>query len=105
MIVFVVNSKEKIVALARNKGALKIFEHSGESRALWEIPKEEHASEWDVVAMNIDADDNIYPITTFQQNDEQIWSVKLSIFDKNGNEKLQSAYLFFKVLITRCAWQ
>jgi hypothetical protein len=83
----VVNSKGQIVAQAQGEGTLKIFKRSGESRTLREAPREEHASECYVEAMDIDAKDNLYVITTFRESDDESRSFKLFIFDENGNKK------------------
>ncbi|CAB4031261.1 Hypothetical predicted protein [Paramuricea clavata] len=86
----VVNSKGDIVALTRDKRTFKFFKPSGESRILCEAPNEEHESEYfGVTAMDIDAEDNLYVITRFRGSDDQSRSMKLSIFDENGNKKLE----------------
>ncbi len=46
--------------------------------------------------MDIDVEDNIYVITTFQESDDEPWSFKLFIFDKNGNKKLESPLPFLQ---------
>ena len=84
----VVNSKGDIVAWTRNKRALKVCKRSGESRTLCEVPNKEHASEY-VDAMDIDAEDNLYVITSSRDRDDQSWSFKLFVFDENGNKKLE----------------
>ena len=89
-----VNSEGNIVALTKDGRTFKIFKRSGESRTLCEVPREEHASKSFVEAMNIDAEDNIYVITAFQKSDEQLWSLKLFIFEKNGNKKLETPLPF-----------
>ena len=83
-----------VVALTRDTRTVKIFKRSGESRTLCEAPREEHASEWFVQAMDIDVEDNIYVITAFQESDDKPW--KLFIFDKNGNKKLESPLPFIQ---------
>ena len=86
----VVNSKGDIVARTSNKHTLKVCKRSGESRTLGEVPNEEHASKY-VDAMDIDAEDNLYVITSSRDRDDQswTWSFKLSVFDENGNKKLE----------------
>ena len=90
----VVNNKGEILALTRDESTLKIFERSGESRTRCEVPREEHASNWDVTAMDIDAEDKIYLITTFRKKHDQLRRFKLFIFDENGNKKLESLLPF-----------
>ena len=90
----VVNSMGDIVAPTRYTDTLKIFKRSGESRTLCEVPSEEHASKCFVIAMDIDVEDNIYVITTFQESDDELWSFKLFTFDKNGNKKFESSLPF-----------
>ena len=61
----VVNSKGEILALThreRTPRCLKLFKDSGESRTLCEAPEQDHALDWHVHAMNIDAEDNIHLI-------------------------------------------
>ena len=87
----VVNTKADIVALTQDASTFKVFEPSGESRILCEVP---NPSECYVVAMDIDGEDNLYVITIFQESDDQSWSYKLFIFDKNGNKKLESPLPF-----------
>ena len=86
----VVNSKGDIVARTSNAHTFKVFKSSGESRTL---PNKEHASEYmdaiTVNAMDIDAEDNLYVITSSQEGDDQLWSFKLFVFDENGNKKLE----------------
>jgi hypothetical protein len=87
----VVNSKGDIVAhFARTSNAhtFKVFKRSGESRTLCEVPNKGHASE-SVEEMDIDAEDNLYVITSSRDRDDQSWSFKLSVFDENGNKKLE----------------
>jgi hypothetical protein len=83
----VVNSKGDIVARS-NARTFKVFKRSGESRTLCEVPNKEHASKY-VDSMDIDAEDNLYVITSSQEGDYQLWSFKLSVFDENGNKKLE----------------
>ncbi|CAB4002590.1 Hypothetical predicted protein [Paramuricea clavata] len=90
----VVNSKGDIVALTKGTRTFKVFKRSGESRILCETPREKPASEWYVTAMDIDAEDNLYIITRFRESDDHSWRLKLFIFDKNGNKKLNSALPF-----------
>jgi phage-related protein len=102
----VVNSNGDIVELSQAERRLIIFKRSGESRILCKIPQEEHTLEWKVNAMDIDADDNLYVITSFlQESDEQIWRFNLSIFDKNGSKKLQFRCLSTKASTEDCVWQ
>ena len=89
-----VNSEGDIVALTKYERTFKIFKRSGESRTLCEVPREEHASVCYAKAIDIDAEDNIYVITAFQKSDDQLLSLKLFIFDKNGNKKLESLLPF-----------
>ncbi len=89
-----VNSEGDIVALKKNIRTSKIFKRSGESRTLCEVPREEHTSKCYVKAMDIDVEDNIYVITAFQKSDGQLLSLKLFIFDKNGNKKLETPLPF-----------
>jgi hypothetical protein len=84
----VVNSKGDIVARTSNKHTFKVCKRSGESRTLCEVPNKEHASEY-VDAMDIDAEDNLYVITSSRDRDDQPLSFKLSVFDENGNKKLE----------------
>ena len=88
----VVNGKGEIVAIPQ--GNFKIFKPSGESRILCLAPREDHASECYVMAMNIDAENNLYFITSFLESDDELWSFKLFIFDKNGSKKLESPLPF-----------
>ena len=97
----VVNSSGEIVAPTRDTRTVKIFKLSGESCALCEVSREEHASEWCVEAMDIDAEDNIYVITTFQESVVVPWRFKLFIFDKNGNKKFESPLPFLQGSIPR----
>ncbi len=92
----VVNRSGEIVALTRDTRTVKIFKLSGESCALCEVPREEHGSKWFVKAMDIDAEDNIYFITAFQERYDKPWNFKLFIFDKNGNQKLESPLPFLQ---------
>jgi hypothetical protein len=92
----VVNSKGDIVALTRDKRTFKVFKRSGESRILCEAPRKEHASEYLVEAMDIDAEDNLYVITGFQEGDDQSWIFKLFIFDENGNKELECPLPFLQ---------
>ena len=87
----VVNSKGDILALTRKRHSLKIFKRSGESRTLCEVPREEHAIEWNVTSMHIDSSDKIYLITKFRKSPGESWSFKLFIFDENGNKKFESS--------------
>ena len=91
----VVNSKGDIVARTSNKHTFKVFKRSGESRTLCEVPNEEHAPEY-VDAMDIDAEDNLYVITSSRDRDFQLWSFKLSVFDENGNKKHESPLSFLQ---------
>ena len=91
----VVNSTGEIVALTRYTDTFKIFKRSGESRTLCEVPREEHASAWYFQAMDIDAEDNIYVITTLRGSHGS-WRFKLFIFDKNGNKKSETPLLFLQ---------
>ncbi len=92
-----VNSKGNIVALTRDKPTFEIFiKRSAESRTLCEVPREEHAPEC-VKAVNIDSEDNIYVIIVFNGH---IRSLKLFVFDENGNKKLESSLPFH---ISSCA--
>ena len=84
----VVNSKGDIVAWTSNEHAFKVCKRSGESRTLCEVPNKEHASKY-VDGMDIDAEDNLYVITSSRDRDDQLWSFKLSVFDENGNKKLE----------------
>ena len=45
-------------------------------------------------ALRIDAEDNLYVITRFRGSDDQSRSMKLSIFDENGNKKLECPLTF-----------
>ena len=97
----VVNSSGEIVALTRDERTFKIFQRSGKSRTLCEVPREEHASKWYVRAMDIDADDNLYVITAFRRSDDEPRRFKLFIFDKNGNKKLESPLPFLQGSLPR----
>ena len=90
----VVNSKGDIVVVTWDNRTFKVFKRSGESRILCEAPWEEHESVWQVAAMDIDGEDNLYVITIFREGDDLSWNFKLHIFDKNGNKKLNSALPF-----------
>ena len=86
----VVNSTGDIVALTRDtKLTFKMFKYSGQSRILCEVPNKEHVSQCFVMAIDIDAEDNLYVITRFLEGSGQSWSFKLAIFDENGNKKLE----------------
>jgi hypothetical protein len=91
----VVNSKGDIVARTSNKHTFKVFKRSGESRTLCEVPNKKHAPEY-VDAMDIDAEDNLYVITSSRDRDYQLWSFKLSVFDENGNKKHESPLPFLQ---------
>ncbi len=92
----VINSKGEIIALTRDAHTFKIFKRSGESRTLCEVPRKESASTRYVCTMDIDADYNIYVTTAFQESDDELWSFKLLIFDKNGNKKLEPPLPFLQ---------
>ena len=96
----VVNSSGEIVALTRDTPTVKIFKLSGESRTPCEVPREEHASKCFVKEMDIDVEDNIYVITTFQESYDGPPRFKLCIFDKNGNKKLESPLPFLQGSLT-----
>ena len=89
----VVNSKGDIVAQTQNRRAFKTFERSGESLILCVAP------EWYVVAMDIDAEDNLYVLTRFREGNDQSWSFKLFILDENGNKKLECPLSFLQTSI------
>ena len=92
----VVSSKGEILALTQNGRSLKIFKRSAKSRTLCEIPREEYALECDVdvIAMDIDAENQIYLIAKFRKSPEELWSFKLFIFDENGNKKCDPSLPF-----------
>ena len=92
----VVNSSGEIVVRTRATRTVEIFKRSGESRVLCEVPREEHASRCVVHAIGIDVEDNIYVITIFREGENEPWSFKLFIFDKNGNKKLESSLPFLQ---------
>ena len=100
----VVNSKAEILALTENGQVFKIFKPSGESRTLCEAPRENHAANCFEVAIDIDAKDNIYVITTFRGYDRPR-SFQLFKFDENGNKKLGSPlpFLCSKLPLVRMA--
>ncbi|CAB4033295.1 Hypothetical predicted protein, partial [Paramuricea clavata] len=89
----VVNGKGEIVAITQGRD-IKIFKPSGESRILCEAPRKEHASECHVIAMGIDAEDNLYFITSFLESDDESWNFQLFICDENGNKKHESPLPF-----------
>ncbi len=95
------NSSGEIVALTRDTRTFKIFKLSGESRTLCKATQEEHGSKCYVQAIDIDAEDNIYVITTFQESDDGPRRFKLFIFDKNGNKKFESPLLFLQGSLPR----
>jgi hypothetical protein len=74
---------------------LKIFTPSGESRPLRESPRDERAANCFEIAMDIDAEDNIYIITTSQGGDQRR-SYKLFIFDERGERKFASLLPFLQ---------
>ncbi len=101
----VVNRTGDIIALTRDTArTAKIFKGSGETRTLCKVPREEHVSECYLNAMDIDVEDNIYVITAFQKSDDELSRVKLFIFDKNGNKKLESPLPFLQGSSKKCAW-
>ena len=89
----VVNSRGEIIALTRSEHSFKIFKPSGESRTLFATPREHHAANCFEIAMDIDAEDNVYVITTFQGGDQKR-SYKLYVFDENGSRKFASRLHF-----------
>ena len=96
----VVNSKGNIVVLTQDKRTFKVFKRLGESRILCEVPREEHASEWHVAAMDIDGEDNLYVITKFRESNGVSRSFKLFIFDiRMETKNLSLRYLFIKSLL------
>ena len=95
----VVNSKGDIVALRQDERTFEVFKRSGERRILCEAPREEHASKCYVIAMGIDAEDNLYVIAIFREGDDESWSSKLFIFDEKGNKNLESPLPFLQTSI------
>ena len=91
----VVNSRGEIIALTRSEHSFKIFKPSGESRTLYATPREHHAANCFEIAMDIDADDNVYLITTFQDSTQKR-SYKLYVFDENGSGKFASPLYFLQ---------
>ena len=88
----VVNSKREIVNVAQNpheeEAAIMIFKSSGESKALCKVPKEDDVPTSHVLAMDIDAKDNIYVIAAFNQEGlDRPGKIKLFIFCDNGDKK------------------
>jgi hypothetical protein len=89
----VVNSKGDVIVLKSwHTRTIKLFKSSGESRTLCLDTKEklsEPLVEGFVAAMDIDAEDNMYLIIKFRENDNQFEIFKLFIFNENGSKKLE----------------
>ena len=85
----VVNSNGDIIAPTPDARTFKMFKPSGKSRILCEAPDEEFASACYVAAIDVDAKDNLYVITRFQEGDNESWSFKMFTFDESGNKKLE----------------
>ena len=87
----VINSKREIIAASLlEQGTIKIFKSSGDSRIFCKVsPDKAVQSECQVVAMNIDAKDNIYLVAGFRERSYQQWRFILFVFDKNGNKMLE----------------
>lgn len=98
----VTTSRGDIIRLSQDARAFRMFQRSGESYTLCEAPKEGNTPKFLVTALDIDAQDNLYVITRtaetipkrFQEGDDQSWSFKLFVFDKNGNKMLDSPLHF-----------
>ena len=84
-----VNIKGEIVAKILGKDTFKIFDRSGKSRKLCDVPRKEDAGEWKVCAMDVDEEDNIYVITAFQERDDKTWRFNLFTFHASENKKLE----------------
>ena len=99
----IVNSKGDIIVLMSwHTRTLKFFKSSSEKRTLCMASTEElkeHLFESYVIAMDIDAKDNIYLLTRFRESDGQILSFKLFIFYENGYKKLESSLPFLPTSI------
>ena len=98
----VATSKGDIIRLSQDARTFKMFQRLGESYTLCDAPKENNTSKCFVAALDIDAEDNLYVITRtsetipkrYQEEDDQTWSFKLFVFDKNGNKTLESPLHF-----------
>ncbi|XP_028406525.1 uncharacterized protein LOC114529004 [Dendronephthya gigantea] len=89
----VVNSKREILARVEDD-SIQILNPSGESRTIFDPSKQEDLPYSEVVAMDIDAEDNLYVITAFRESDDQPWNFELLIFDEHGDKKLESLLPF-----------
>ncbi|CAB4031520.1 Deleted in malignant brain tumors 1 [Paramuricea clavata] len=99
-----VNSEGQIVAHMLEESTIKSFKASGESRKVCGVPAKESLCECHVMALDIDAKDNIYFILRFQETDEEFWSFKLFMFDGNGNKKLESPLPFLQHICLKAAY-
>ena len=91
----VINSEREVVArLEGRNNFVRILKPSGESRTIFDPSKQEDASDCEVYAMDIDAEDNVYVIMAFRESDDQLYSFKLLVFDKHGDKKLESLLPF-----------
>ncbi|XP_028406579.1 uncharacterized protein LOC114529053 [Dendronephthya gigantea] len=90
----VVNSKKEIVAKIERGDSVQILNPSGESCTIFDPFKQEDLPSCKVVAMDIDAEDNLYVIASFRESDDQLSGYKLLIFDEHGEKKLESLLPF-----------
>ena len=90
----VVNSKREIVAKTEHY-FVQILKPSGECRTINDLFKQKNASHCEVVAMDIDTEDNLYVIAAFYEDHHQSYSFNLFVFDEHGDKKLQSLLPFY----------
>ena len=94
----VLNSKGEILVKMFRVNTIKVFKSSEESRTFCSIPREANALNCKAAAMDIDAKDNLYVITSFSRSfDDPSRAFILRIFDKNGNKKFQAPLTFFGI--------
>lgn len=96
-----VNSNTEIVAKMFANNTIKVFKSSGESRTLCKVSRDKHASEKRIVAIDVDAEDNLYLIAAFQGWSDQSHSFTMFIFDQNGEKKVESLLPF----LPNTSWQ
>jgi hypothetical protein len=56
------------------------------------------------MALDIDAEDNIYFMLRFRETGEEFWSFKLFMFDANGNKKLESPLPFLQHICLKAVY-
>ena len=78
----------------RRNYSVAMLKPSGKSNSIFDRSKPDDASYCEIVAMNIDAKDNIYVIMAFRESDDQPWSFKLLNFDEHEDKKLESLLPF-----------